>query len=89
MAIEQDNEREGPLGRNRNYVESPRDKRARLTSHLDALLVSFTGDGFDSFKRWNEDIQHELLSLAAALAAEIHGIEHQETQVAVTEASHG
>lgn len=62
----------GPLGRDPNYVEATGDRIDRLTGHLDALLQSLIGVGYESFSGLNEEIQRELLWLASNLASELH-----------------
>lgn len=74
MATQEHNESTtaGLLGRRADYVEAPGDRICRLAAHLDALLNSWIGDGFEAFSGWNSDIQHELLSVASSLATDLH-----------------
>lgn len=51
--------------------ESPVDVLIRKSAQLTALCQSFVGDGFETFRLMNEQIQHDLLFLALDLAQEI------------------
>ena len=64
-----------PLKQHQKYVdhqESSEDIMSERICQLQALLTSITGEGFDSYKRYNEDIQQNILWLADALIDDIY-----------------
>lgn len=50
---------------------SAHDLAVAKSAQLSALLASVNDDGFDSFKRYAEEIQSGVLSLASSLADEV------------------
>ena len=54
-----------------NRIMEIRDQRDMKMCQLNALLATFSGEGFETFSNWNDDIQDNLLWLASTLAKDI------------------
>ncbi len=54
-----------------DYQTSSEDLISERVCQLKSLLTVITGEGFDSFARYNDDIQSNVLWLAKAMADDI------------------
>jgi len=62
-----------------NHSTSSDDLIAERVSQLLSLLSTMTGEGYDSFARYNEDIKHNVISLCRSMVEDIqHHIDNPD-----------